>query len=286
MLIVVIVLCLGCTNSTEIVHIPDANFKACLIGNVEINTNGDKEIQESEASTFSGKISCKGLDISDLKGIESFHNLRFLDCSKNNLTTIDISNNTKLISLICFGNQLTNLKLGNNTELTEIDCSINQLGTLDVSNNTNLIGLHCDRNKLTTLFLSNNIALESLVCYQNDLRALDVSKNSKLLSLFCFTNQLTKLDVSNNLDLAILRCFHNQLTVIDVSKNTSLIRLDCSDNQLTSLNTKNGNNRKFKEFDATNNKLTCINVDDVAYSTENWIHIDSTAKFSEECNSF
>ena len=40
------------------VNIPDANFKAYLVGNSLINTNGDAEIQISEANSFSGTIVC------------------------------------------------------------------------------------------------------------------------------------------------------------------------------------------------------------------------------------
>ena len=54
------------------VYIPDANFKAYLVGNSAINTNGDTEIQVSEASAFDGEISCSNLDIIDLTGIEYF----------------------------------------------------------------------------------------------------------------------------------------------------------------------------------------------------------------------
>jgi hypothetical protein len=37
-------------------------------------------------------------------------------------------------------------------------------------------------------------------------------------------------------------------------------------------------------FDATNNPdLTCIQVDDAAYSTTNWTNIDATASFSTDC---
>jgi hypothetical protein len=38
----------------QIVHIPDANFKAALVGNSSINTNGDDEIQVSEAEAYDG----------------------------------------------------------------------------------------------------------------------------------------------------------------------------------------------------------------------------------------
>jgi hypothetical protein len=40
------------------VNIPDANFKAYLVGNTAINTNGDNEIQVSEATPFVGSINC------------------------------------------------------------------------------------------------------------------------------------------------------------------------------------------------------------------------------------
>ena len=36
------------------VNIPDTNFKAFLVGDTAINTNGDTEIQVSEANIFSG----------------------------------------------------------------------------------------------------------------------------------------------------------------------------------------------------------------------------------------
>ena len=40
------------------VNIPDANFKAYLVGNTLINFNADPAIQVSEATAFNGAISC------------------------------------------------------------------------------------------------------------------------------------------------------------------------------------------------------------------------------------
>ena len=45
-----------CTPCT--VNIPDTNFKANLVANTAINTNGDTEIQCSEASAFTGTMYC------------------------------------------------------------------------------------------------------------------------------------------------------------------------------------------------------------------------------------
>jgi hypothetical protein len=53
---------------------------------------------------------------------------------------------------------------------------------------------------------------------------------------------------------------------------------------LTSVNVQNGNNSSFMFFSITNTpNLTCIQVDDVVYSTSNWTSIDSQTNFSEFC---
>jgi len=74
---------------------------------------------------------------------------------------------------------------------------------------------------------------------------------------------------------------------LDLSTNTALTKLHCQDNQLTSLDVRNGNNANISEFVAVRNpNLTCIFVDDAAWSTANWTSIDPTSTFvetQEEC---
>ena len=129
------------------VNIPDANFKAYLVGNKAINTNRDKEIQISEASAFNDTIDCSSLDISNLKGIEAFTALTGLTCNENQLTRLDVSKNTALTDLNCFENKLTSLDVSKNTALTDLWCGDNQLTSLDVSKNTALSGLSCEGNQ-------------------------------------------------------------------------------------------------------------------------------------------
>jgi len=63
-----------------------------------------------------------------------------------------------------------------------------------------------------------------------------------------------------------------------------LTKLYCNQNSLTTLNVANGNNSNFVSFFANNNpNLTCITVDNVAYSTTNWTIIDAGASFSLSC---
>ena len=84
-----------------------------------------------------------------------------------------------------------------------------------------------------------------------------------------------------------MTCHNNPLTSLDLSANTALNYLACSQSSmLTSLNVKNGNNTNFLFFQVTNNpSLTCIQVDDAAWSTTNWTNVDATATFSEDCAS-
>ena len=230
-------------GTAQNVNIPDANFKAYLVGNAAINTNGDAEIQLSEAAAFNGGINCQAMNISDLTGIEAFTNLETLKCSNNPLTSLDVSQNTAL---------------------TQLDCIDNQLTSLDV-NGAN--------------------ALESLYCRDNQLTNLDITQNTALSWLSCANNQLTNLDVTQNTAMWMLNCDNNQITSLDVSHNTSLSSSSYYGNQLTCLNVKNGNNSNFTSFYALNNpNLTCIEVDDVAYSTANWTDIDTQTSFSTACN--
>ena len=173
--------------------------------------------------------------LTSLQGIEYFESLTYLNCSNNQLTSLDVSANTALTYLDCFLNQLTSLDVSANTALTELYCSYNPLTSLDVSANTALTLLFCYDNQLTSLDVSANTALTQLYCSINQLTSLDVSANTALTVLYCFSNQLTSLDMSANTALTELDCANNSLTSLDVSANTALTYLDCSNNQLTSL---------------------------------------------------
>lgn len=91
-----------------------------------------------------------------------------------------------------------------------------------------------------------------------------------------------------------LNCEYNDLVNIDISNNTSLEYIHCKGNDLTSLNLANGNNTNFyhafaDEIQISSNlsNLTCIQVDDVTYSEENWSdYKDATTSFSTDCDAF
>ena len=287
------------------VNIPDANFKAALVNNASINTNMDTEIQISEAAAYTGGINVSNSGIINLTGIGAFTFLNTLYCFNNQLTSLDVSTCAALNALFCFNNQLISLDISTCAAIYVLDCSNNnltslnistcamlsdlycfnnQLTSLDVSSCTVLTALNCNDNNLTNLNLSTCPALNFLDCSNNNLTSLNVSNGIALTDLECNDNQLTSLDVSICTELTDLECNDNQLTSLDVSFCTALNDLYCYDNQLTSLNVKNGNNINMDLYAITNPNLSCIEVDNVAWSTANWVQIDAASSFSLNCS--
>ena len=243
---------------SQIVNIPDANFKSYLVNNSEINTNADSEIQVSEAASFTGAINCNNRNISDLTGIETFTNITSINVGFNQLTSLNVSNNTALIGLYCFGNQITSLNVSNNTALQNLLCFNNQISSLNVSNNLALNTLSCFSNQLTSLDVTKNTALVSLNCLGNQISSLDVSKNTLLQNLSCDNNLLTSLDVTNNTALVGLSCYGNQITSLDVTKNLSLQTLDCYFNKIASLDVSK--NTALTYLHCGRNFITSLNI--------------------------
>ena len=237
-------------------YVPDDKFEQALIDLGYDTTLDDSVLTANISGVTVLDVSRKS--ISDLTGIEAFTSLIDLSCAVNQLTSLDVSNNTALEVLNLDDNQLTSLDLSKNTALTYLTCWDNELTSLDVSNNTALYWLAPVGNQLTSLDVSKNTALIELNVHGNQLTGLDVSANTVLSHLNCNHNQLTSLDVSKNTALDELQVQDNQLTSLDVSKNTVLETLMCGGNQLTALDVSN--NTALTTLDCRDNKLTSLDV--------------------------
>lgn len=144
-------------------YFPDANFRSWLL---EQTYGSDGKLTDAEIAVVTS-INVSNKSIADLTGIENFTALENLNCSINQLTTLDVSGCTALDGLYCDNNQLTSLDVSKNTALEMLSCSNNQLTTLDVSGLTALDGLACFNNQLTALDVSDCTALEELYCHDN-----------------------------------------------------------------------------------------------------------------------
>ena len=135
---------------------------------------------------------------------------------------MDVSNNEALNYLNCSNNQLTSLNVRQNTALEDLFCDNNQLTGLDVRFNEALDYLDCSKNNLSSLNVSQNMVLTLLRCNDNQLTGLDVRQNTALDQLYCNHNRLTSLDVRQNVVLTTLRCNNNRLSNLEISPNTNL----------------------------------------------------------------
>ncbi|GAA3792018.1 hypothetical protein GCM10022271_25500 [Corallibacter vietnamensis] len=285
--------------------IPDPNFEQALM-DLGLDNFMDGQVQTSNINGVIN-LNVSNKNIADLTGIEDFVSLEILDCSSNNLTNLDFSNNFLLFFLDCHANDLTSLNVSNNANLASLDCSNNQLTTLNVTHNNDLLELSTNINQLSQLDVSQNNNLEWLNCNSNLLTSLDVSNNPALLGLTLTGNQITSLDLSQNLNLQFLYCDFNQLQALDVSLQTDLIHLHCSANQLTALdvsqninlttlrgysnlytaiNLANGNNAAMTDVNLINNPdLTCIQIDNgFTPPTDGSWQKDTAASYSYACS--
>lgn len=232
--------------------IPDSVFRAYVLENFDTDRNGKISREEADA-VFVIDVDVESADtplIESLTGIEHFKNLRKLACNWNNLTALDLSENTALDTLDCSWNKLTKLDLSENTVLAKLDCSRNRLTALDLSENRALTKLYCGVNELAALDLSQNTALTELYCDVNELATLDLSQNTKLNILDCHKNKLMTLDLSKNTTLAKLDCSRNRLTKLDLTKNTALHFLSAWQNPLILLNLSGLPELQYIDFDS------------------------------------
>ena len=272
-------------------NFPDPNFRAV----VETFDDGDGVLSADEiaAATTDSRVPNK-LDLSkkgiaNLDGLEYFTSTKVLNCSRNNLTSLDVSSLTNLTSLTCGDNStqeknriesldisdLTNLKLLQcynvglksidltyNTKLENVYIANNFIESLNLENLPNLADLVCYRNPITSLDVSNNKKLEQLQCQSCKLTELDVTSNTKLWRLECNNNNISVLDVSNMSDHRINRtkifCQNNPIRSLDVSKLAGLKSLNCSYCELTTLDLTN--NPDLDNLHCTSNHLTTLDL--------------------------
>lgn len=189
-------------------NFPDPIFREYVTA---YDSNADNILSDFERQTVT-EIQMQNIKISSLKGIEHFNALRYLHCSNSNLTSLDISRNTDLKTLVIEACSLTSLDVSNNIALERLYCSWNKLTSLDVRNNINLERLYCKNNRLTTLDVRNNTRLENLMFDGNNIVSIDLSKNTLL-------SPIGDYDTSCDIDLAADNTFDfNNLPEFDITK--------------------------------------------------------------------
>jgi Leucine-rich repeat (LRR) protein len=266
---------LGFCTSAQIVNIPDANLKTMLLNAtssnpvarnsigwaIAVDTNVDGQIQLSEALNIaelniSTNVFNTTNDIHDLTGIEQFTNLKVLNCSGNQIASINIAPLTQLQELTANNNLLTNVSVSGINSLRKLNFNHNQLTTISTNNLTNLVQLWVYDNNLTSISFNNNPLLNYIELAQNLLTSLDLSILPSLIYANCPNNQLNSLSLNGLLNLRQIMCSENQLVNIDISSLSALQYLHASGNPLSAINVNGLANLRL--LDLSNTSISVI----------------------------
>jgi len=270
-------------SNAQIVNIPDPAFKSELLSlSPPIDTNGDGEIQESEALAVT-YLSFGMCPLQSVEGIQAFSNVESLGFSayctvaepvdisgmtsikhlsfhKSSMPTIDVAGLTNLESIsIGYGNihflhlnETVNLK-GMSFYRSSYD------GVLDLTHAPNLVSLTATNSSVSAVNLTGLVNMESIsFTHSESLSSLDVSDKPNLKILRAMACNLSTLDVSNNNLIEELNVSGNELTELNISNLTQLTRLSCGANHLTSLDLSN--NVLLQNVYAGENQLPSIDL--------------------------
>ncbi len=188
-------------------------------------------------------------------GIEHFPRLERLYAESNDATSIELSQNERLIELSLAGNYLTAIDVTHNPALEMLNVGDawmeqdgewvqrkNRITSLNLSQNPDLRDLNVSWNALEGLDLSRNTALAILRCPMCGLTEIDVSMLPNLRELHIDGNSLSEIDVSGNPALATLNVSNNSIQSLSVSGNTHLERLSFSGTEIEEIDLSQNSN--------------------------------------------
>lgn len=257
----------GNTTSYDFKNCPLLENVVCIAGNLQSLTFQNCPAVKS--------IDAKGnqlsaLDVSMLPNLESLYTENYnvinnsdaqeiISFPRNNLSSLDLSQNINLKKLQCNQNAITYLDLRNNKSLLYIDCSNNFIENVNVDGLENLAYLDISNNHLATPF-------KFQMNYNNSIDDIYMGGD------YTIWNQ-NSIYIGQNL----FRCKGNKITSITVEGNATEFKFfDCSDNLLNSLFLKTGNNwASLNSSNFPNNnlyfsenpdlKFICVDDSSVAY---------------------
>lgn len=215
-------------NPTEVIPeftaIPDPSFENALIS-LGLDNTFDGKIKTQSAINYTGGLDVKNKGILDMTGIQAFRNIIWLNVTDNrNLKELDVTKNTKLVSLTTSNTDISVLDLSKCTELT--DANLQNLETLPEYGINHTKGL-------ISLNITNCYKLQKLYLTANRLKTLNVSHLTNLTNLWANYNLLEgDLNVSGISKLDVIVLDNNKISTLNIkgTNNNGLPRTCKVDN--------------------------------------------------------
>ncbi len=225
-LFLLLVVAVSTTVATaQIVNIPDPLFKQHLLNqtNPIINTNGDDEIQVSEAEAALIIRFIADSEFTDLTGLEAFVNLEEISGQRFAFTFIDLSVHNNLEIIFFPLGSLEDVVLpSSGVNLKEINLSENSLQFIQFPNSySNLENLNIGGNEnISSIDVSSFSSLTSLEIYNTPISQIDLQGNGLLQSLHIGGSNISNLDFSQIPNLENLYITNSSITTLDISSLT------------------------------------------------------------------
>ena len=201
------------------IFISDDNFESALIQLGYDDVLDNFVLRKNIINIKSLNVENKG--IISLAGIESFSSLETLIVSYNNLSFINISQNTKLKHIDLLNNKISSIDVSKNTNLEILVLNgNNSLNSLSVINNTNLKELSIFGTKVSSLDLLNNVLLTDLDIGSTQITNIDLKSNTNLNRFLGYSPKLDCVELDETiLNLFPPSCQNNDPSTCFTSKN-------------------------------------------------------------------
>ncbi len=125
---------------------------------------------------------CRNNELTELDLSNCPDDFYSLDCSQNNLNSLEVGRFTRIFQIYCFDNQISSLDVANHTVVRDLVCYLNQLSGLDVSGCSDLQSLWAQSCQLTSLNVADCPSLSEIAIFYNRLKGLPVGQFVNSLS--------------------------------------------------------------------------------------------------------
>lgn len=249
-----------------------------------------EKFKRNDTSVYLNEKTITGEDIDSLLKIKDLSGIRFENCSfeGNTLNRVfSISSVTSLTLDSCFitDEALSSIELSNDSKLVSLSLNNNEISSLEFLSpvcNT-LKYLYIDENNITDITVlsefnlngisagGNNISNINSIGSNENIEEINISNNSiSELKALSSCTMLTKLNAAHNeigsleglenaLELSVLDIADNSVSSLDsISNATLLTELNISDNQIDDISVLSKSENTLKKVIASNNRISDI----------------------------